>query len=220
MYKLFVALIVTAGCICCSTREKQLPDAGGIVYSPYKVYLVNKGIHTGLVIPVNFVSEEIITAMEYFREMEFVDFGWGDEAYYQGSDDSFCLGVRAVALPTPSVMRVEGFAGTVESLAQWSDFAVQFNMNRENFQLLCEYIDRSFRRGENNSLILTSKKRKGNVLFFSSVYYYHALNTCNTWAARGLSDAGLDVSPFLVITAEDLFDEVKGRGVVVFSDEL
>lgn len=184
--------------------------------SRHSVYLVNRGIHTGLIIPVNSISLQKISAMNFFEQYEYVDFGWGEEYYYQHpGKGKFCLGVKAVAIPNSSVVRAEGFSGILRDVIEWSDYAVRFNLSEDEFVRLCGYIDSSFSRGEVNNFIETSRKRNGEVIFFKSVYYYHAFNTCNTWAARGLQSAGLDVSPFLVITAGDLFDEVKGSGILL-----
>lgn len=199
---------------CVSPSERSASRAGTLLKHRYSVYLVNRGIHTGLIIPVNGVSVQKISAMKFFEKSEYIDFGWGEEYYYQHpGKGKFCLGVKAVAVPNSSVVRAEGFSAILEDVIEWSDYALRFDLTESEFINFCGYIDGSFRRDENNNLIETSRKRNGEVIFFKSVYYYHAFNTCNTWAARGLQYAGLDVSPFLVITAGDLFDEVKGSGV-------
>jgi len=112
-------------------------------------------------------------------------------------------------------MRVQGFNSTPEDVALWSDYAVRFNLKPGEFSDLCEYIDKSFRKDKRKALMETSRKRNGEIIFFKSVYYYHGFNTCNTWAARALNRAGLDISAFMVITADDLFGEVKEKGVIL-----
>lgn len=201
---------------CISSPEESISGNDDVVQKTFPVYVISRGIHTGLIIPVNSIAKEIITAAVYFENSEYIDFGWGDEDYYQKhGSDKFCLGIKAVLLPTSSVMRAEGRNGMPENLIQWSDYSVQFNLTENSFIKLCRYINKSFRRDSGNNLIETSRKHKGGIIFFKSVYYYHAFNTCNTWAARGLQHAGLDVSSFFVITADDLYDEVKMKGVVL-----
>lgn len=175
---------------------------------------MNSGMHTGLIIPVNRISSDKIYAVELFADYKYIDFGWGDEDYYQTPGANCCLGFKAVALPTSSVMRVQGFNNSPEEVARWTDYAVKFGLTDSDFSKLCDYIDKSFRRDEQNKLVETLRKRNGEIIFFKSVYYYHAFNTCNTWAARGLHNAGLDVSTFMVITDSDLYDESKRAGSV------
>ncbi len=201
---------------CVISSEKNFLNTGAEVESKYAVYVLSSGIHTGIIIPVNNITRERIDAINFFKNYEYIDFGWGDEGYYQDhGGDKFCLGIKAVAIPTSSVMRVEGFSGILEDIIHWSDYAIQFDVTETELTELCVYIDGSFRRDKNNRLIETLRKRKGEVIFFKSVYYYHIFNTCNTWAARGLQCAGLNVSSFMVITKDDLFDEVRSNGVVL-----
>lgn len=211
------AIIVSLLFVSCkSSVEKKTEYNREISGQQYSVYLMNTGIHTGLIIPVNTFSEEEISALSFFKGYRYLDFGWGDEDYYQKrGGGKFCLGVKAVAIPTSSVMRVQGFNNSPEDVAPWSDFALRFDLNTDSFKRLCEYIDRSFRRDEKRGLIETSRKRDGEIIFFKSVYYYHLFNTCNTWAARGLNHSGLDISSFMIITAEDLYKVARIGGVIL-----
>jgi len=201
---------------CKSSVENKIDHNAIISEQRYPVYIMSSGIHTGLIIPVNTFSVEKITAVNFFRDYKFIDFGWGDEDYYQKpGGGKFCLGVKAVALPSSSVMRVQGFSNAPDDVARWSDYAVQFALDTGSFIRLCEYIENSFRKDKRKALMETSRKRNGEIIFFKSVYYYHGFNTCNTWAARALNRAGLDISAFMVITADDLFGEVKEKGVIL-----
>jgi len=201
---------------CKSSAENKIDHNTIISEQQFSVYIMSSGIHTGLIIPVNTFSEEKITALKFFKKYKYIDFGWGDEDYYQKpGGGKFCLGVKAVALPTSSVMRVQGFNSRPEDVARWSDYTVQFNMDSGNFIRLCGYIDKSFRRDERGDLIETSRKRDGEIIFFKSLYYYHAFNTCNTWAARGLKSAGLHVSASSVVTSEGLFNEIRDKGIIL-----
>lgn len=201
---------------CKSTAENKIVHNTIISEQRYPVYIISSGIHTGLIIPVNTFSEEKIIALKFLKGYKYIDFGWGDEDYYQKpGGGKFCLGVKAVALPTSSVMRVQGFNNSPEDVAPWSDFALRFDLNTDSFRRLCEYIDRSFRRDEKRGLIETLRKRNGEIIFFKSVYYYHLFNTCNTWAARGLNHSGLDISSFMIITAEDLYKVARSGGVIL-----
>jgi len=202
---------------CKSSAENKVDHNNTIISEQqYPVYIMSSGLHTGLIIPVNSISEDKIHAVKIFKDYRFIDFGWGDEDYYQKpGGGKFCLGFKAVAFPISSVMRVQGFNSTPEDVALWSDYAVRFNLKPGEFSDLCEYIDKSFRKDKRKALMETSRKRNGEIIFFKSVYYYHGFNTCNTWAARALNRAGLDISAFMVITADDLFGEVKEKGVIL-----
>ena len=210
-----LALLSALVILSCSSGGKRLPPDPGAGGYEYEVYIVNKNIHTGIIIPVNEISRRMIEALTLFPESEYADFGWGEEVFYQSPGKKYCLGIRAVLIPSSSVMRVEGFSNLLEEVVRWSGYAIRFTLTEREFERLCGYIDSSFSRGENGELLETSRKLGGEIVFFKSVYRYHLFNTCNTWVARALENAGLDVSPLLVITAGNLYDEVNGAGIVL-----
>jgi len=200
---------------CKTSAENKIQYNTETSEQQYSVYIMNSGMHTGLIIPVNRISADEISAVELFADYKFIDFGWGDEDYYQTPGANCCLGLKAVALPTSSVVRAQGFSNTPEDVALWTDYTVKFMLTSSDFSKLCDYIDKSFRRDEQNKLMETLRKRNGEIIFFKSVYYYHAFNTCNTWVARGLKSSGIELTTFMVITAGDLFDEIRDKGLIL-----
>lgn len=181
----------------------------------HTVYIVNSNLHTGIIIPVDQEAEKTINAVKFFRSYKFIDIGWGEEKYYQEPVDSLLMGARAILLPNTSVIRVEGYSGTLEDFIMWSDYAVELTLTGEQYNSLLEFIAESFMKDNGGEDIMTSAKRSGRVIFFRSVYRYHLFHTCNTWVAEALEYSGLNVSPSLVITAGQLYDEIKEQGRVI-----
>lgn len=204
---------------CCSGGKTDGTSPVSGEQPVYTVYLMNRGIHTGLIIPVNELSIKNVAALKYFEKAEYIDFGWGDEEVYQARVETFCMDLRAVIIPSSSVMRVEVFPGEPENLAAWSGYTVAFRLTGAEFLKLCSYIDSGFTRDGNGQLIRTSVKSGGDVVYFKSVHTYCGLNTCNTWDADALKSSGLDVSSFMVITEGGLYDEVKKAGIVIKARE-
>lgn len=61
--------------------------------------------------------------------------------------------------------------------------------------------------------VLQFKTGKGlhvHGLFYHANGQFHVFNTCNTWTAKILKKAGLRVSSFLTITADDIMNQVRG----------
>ena len=167
--------------------------------------------------PVNEISKSRITALKYFENASYIDFGWGEEVVYQTSHETFCMDLKAVTIPSSSVMRVEGVNISIDSLVAWSYYAVLFRLTEDEFSGLCHFIDASFTRGDDRGPVKTSERSGGDIIYFQSVHTYCLFNTCNTWVADALSQAVPGISPFLVITKNDLYDAVKGRGAVLKS---
>ncbi len=212
-FKILYAIYFTIF-LSCSGGEKLNKDiAVNISSDQIIVYIINSSIHTGIIIPVDSESISRISALKYFKDFQFADFGWGEEFVYQHPDENYCFYAKAVLLPNSSVISVEGYS-SVSGMINWSDFTVKLTLSTDQFMKLMDFIDKSFKR-ENNEPIITSKKHSGDVIFFKSVYRYHMFNTCNTWVAKALEIAGLDVSPFFVLTSGQLYKEIKDNGTVL-----
>jgi len=180
------------------------------------VYLIKNRWHTGLIFRVDELSLRNVEALRLFRDMKYVDIGWGDKDFYQSPKDfDLYLAFKALFLPTESVVRIEGYNYEIDDIISYSDFCIKFELADNNLKKLLNFIDSSFSRNIQNKLIITLKKSGANVIFFKSKYTYHIFETCNKWIAKGLVAAGYDISPTWVITAENLFEEVKKYGKVI-----
>jgi len=206
--------ILICGLNSCSGNEKSASIREYTTNSEqYRVYIINYSYHTGIVIPVNSESIDAINGLSYFRNFSFTDIGWGEEKFYQDPKDNYCMGARAILLPNSSVLRIEGYSR--ENFITWSNYVVQLNLSKDQYIKLLKFIDDSFTKQTGDDLIIASKKHSGDVIFFKSIYKYHLFNTCNTWIAEALKTSGLDVSPFFIITARLLFNEIKNKGRVI-----
>ncbi len=203
--------------LCCCTIRPGLnyEEPSGI----YTVYVMSRGIHTGLVIPVNPISRSRITALEFFEKAPYVDFGWGEEVVYQARNETFCMDLKAVAVPSGSVMCAEAVNSDIDFMVGRSDYAVEFRLNEDEFVKLCLSIDKSFTRDPDNRLIKTSVRSGGAVIYFRSVHTYCLFNTCNTWIAEELSHVVPGISSCMVITRGGLYDRIKERGKVLKSSQ-
>jgi uncharacterized protein (TIGR02117 family) len=180
------------------------------------IYLIKSRWHTGLIFSINDLSLKNIEALKHFRNMKYADIGWGDRDFYQSPKDfDLYLAFKALFLPTESVVRIEGYNYEIDDIISYSDYCIKFELDDRNLTNLMKYIDSSFLRSEKNKLIVTLKKANGNIIFFKSKYSYHILETCNKWVAKGFVAAGIDISPAWVITAENLFEELRKYGKVI-----
>jgi uncharacterized protein (TIGR02117 family) len=206
--------ILLCGSASCSENEKHKADSElDQISAEYPIYIINYSYHTGIVIPVNSETTLAIKALSYFRNFKYTDIGWGEEKFYQDPSDNYCMGARAILLPNRSVFRIEGYNGI--DFIKWNSFVVMLKLNKDQFTKLLIFIDESFTKQSENETIITSQKNSGSVIFFKSIYKYHLLNTCNTWIAEALKISGLDVSPFLTITAGQLYNEIKDKGTII-----
>ena len=176
------------------------------------IYLVKNNLHTGIVIQLNPEVMKLIPAAERFEGNKYIDIGWGDEDFYQHPDPDYLLGAKAILVPTNSVVRIQGKDFKIDKIVEWSDFTIQFNLNGNQFKKLCEFINLSFLKDENENFIIASEDHNNKVVFYKSGFKYHLFNTCNTWIAEAFEKAGFNVSSSNVVTAENLFEELSKHG--------
>jgi hypothetical protein len=95
-----------------------------------------------------------------------------------------------------------------------SEIVIELKINNEQLRILLNYIsDTIWRNSENQSEILSSQYLN-RVYYFKAKGTYHLFNTCNTWLARGLKQAGLDIDDDIILT-EQLFNEAAKVGDVI-----
>jgi uncharacterized protein (TIGR02117 family) len=212
-----LALIALQAFLCAESKKINRDEKVNTTSGEYTVYIINNNIHSGIVIPVNNESLKGITALYYFKDFQFVDFGWGEETDYQDIEENYWHDVKAVIMSNPSVTRVQGYRSVDDLFVDQSDFTVKLSLSKDQFTKLIYFIDGSFTKDAANGLIITSKRYSGEVIFFRSPYRYHLFNTCNTWVAKALQSCGLPLSPFFVITAGQLYNKIKDQGIVIKS---
>lgn len=180
-----------------------------------KIYLVKEGWHTGLMIPVNDFTKQTLPVINYFDGFEYVDIGWGDEDFYQAPEFNLYLAAKAILIPTPSVIRIDGYKFKIEKIIEWREFAIMFTLSNDEYLKLCEFINLSFRYNKKNEIIVSMREEKKPIIFFKSVHSYCYIRTCNTWAAEALQAAGYDFDTFGLVTSTQLYAKLKKFGKVL-----
>lgn len=171
--------------------------------------------HTGILIELNEDVKKSLPAAKDFPDHKFIDVGWGDEDFYQRENFNPYYATKAIVVPTSSVIRLRGLNRGIESIIQESDFCIRFELSQNQLLKLLNFIDKSFLYDEKGDVVRTSARKSFSIVFYKSVFRYHIFNTCNTWVAEALKTAGLPVSTFLIITGEDVYDEISDIGDVL-----
>ena len=69
-----------------------------------EVYVVNHGWHTGFVIPASGIHQLIPELKNRFGNAPYIEFGWGDNEFYQAEEITSGITLKAIFLPTDSVV--------------------------------------------------------------------------------------------------------------------
>ena len=180
------------------------------------IYLIKQRWHTAIVFHTEDIDTTILPEVKYFKGAELIDIGWGDEAFYQHPDFDWDLAYQALFYPTPSTLRVEGIFISIIEYFNLSEIVVELKITNEQLKILQRYISDTIWRDEKNQHKVLSTQYLNRVYFLKANGEYHLFNTCNTWLANGLEQAGFDLEDNIILT-EQLFNEAAKFGDVIKS---
>lgn len=178
-----------------------------------EIYFIKQRWHTAIVFNTVDIDSNYLPIIKSFRDYKMIDIGWGDEEFYQYPDFDWELAFKALFYPTSSTLRVEGISISRDLYFDLSEIVVKLIVNDEQFKKILIFIDDTFYRDENGEKIL-STKAGGQIIFYAANGKYHLFNTCNTWLARCLNNAGIPIKTNIILT-EQLFNELAKIGQVI-----
>ena len=190
-------------------------------YSPnnssnYQIYFIKQNWHTAIVFDVNDLDSQTFREFNYFKDYRMIDIGWGDEEFYQYPGFDSGLAFKALFYATPSTLRVEGINLSKEEYFNLSEIVIELVITDEQFKKICDYINKTFLEDDAGNTSILSRSGAGKIIFYKANGSYHLFNTCNTWLAKGLKEAGIEIENNVVLT-EQLFNELAKIGTVIKS---
>lgn len=173
-----------------------------------EVFIVNHGWHTGFVIPSEGIKKKLPRLRERFGEYSNIEFGWGDKDFYQSNDFFWGITFRAMLWPTDSVVHSVGVPNKVEKYFSNSEIE-KICLSDQELSSLILFISNSFYKDEKGNIVKLKKGLYGESEFYRGVDFFHIMNTCNRWTAKGLKSIGLQISTANKLTAKSVMDLVK-----------
>ncbi len=172
------------------------------------IHVISNGWHSGLVLARADLGTEGVPEAADFPDALYLEFGWGDREYYPNPRPTLGMAIAAIATPSPAIMHVAGLTGPPET-ARAGDEVIAIGVSAEGLTSLVAAIDASFERPEAGPARPVAAGLYPGSRFYPAKGSFHLFNTCNTWIARMLAAAGLDVAPSGIVTAEDLMSKVR-----------
>ncbi len=74
----------------------------------------------------------------------------------------------------------------------------------DGYDRLLDFIANSFHKNDQREIVQQAYGRLGDSQFYQARGWYHLFNTCNNWVARGLREAGLELTPGLKMSARSV----------------
>ena len=177
---------------------------------PSQFYFFREGIHTHLVLPSELLLSVLPELAQQLQGAAWARIGWGDYRYYGAPDQTLLLGLRALLLPTRSVIAVLGI-DSIESQASSTRSIYNIPDNHGLLQSVVEFVRRHFAVDRDNQIVQVRNKPCGEV-FYRSRGVYMCINTCNNWTSRGLKTGGLRCLPIINFFPGQVEQSVRRNG--------
>ncbi len=174
----------------------------------FTVFVSSNGWHTDITVARADIPDGRIPESADFGEARYLQFGWGDAEFYTTPDAGLGATLRA-ALPGPAVVHLAGLAVRPSEMFSGVE-EIALTLSEPDFARLVDYLHESFERDGERRANSTAPGLYGFSRFYKATGEFHLFNTCNTWTARGLAAAGLDVSASRAQCAEDVMGQLWG----------
>ncbi len=169
---------------------------------PKDVWVERDRYHTAIVLPTELVREVAGNLLPVLSDRPLVRFGWGDRAYYGASNQNLWLAIKALVLPTRSVMEVSSF----NTLDEVGERVVQLG-SQVDVEKLLKHISNTFTWDTSGQPILERTGDNG-FQYYSARGLYHMFKNCNNWTAKALKVSGLEIKHFRAFFAESVMKQL------------
>lgn len=171
-------------------------------------YVVNHGLHTGLVIARPDLLQVLPALAEAFGDGDFVEFGWGDEAFYRAPQATLGLALQALFRSPAAALHVVKITGDPRRRFAASE-VIAVRVTADGYRQLLAFVAGAFSRSAAGDLLLLGPGQYGESRFYQAEGRYSLLYTCNTWVAEALAVSGCPVSPRVVVTAGNVMSQLR-----------
>ncbi len=188
------SLVLLTACSTVPRSQDRFVDEPG--QATRRIHVVSHGWHTGIVVPSDVATTYLPDLEKRFGSVPFLEFGWGDKGFYQAETISAGLALQAMFWPTDAVMHVVAVPERADRYFPHSE-VVSLCVSDAALASMMQFVARSFVRNADN-LAPSQNGLYGDSQFYAAVGDYFMFNTCNTWTATGLYEAGVEISPHLL----------------------
>jgi uncharacterized protein (TIGR02117 family) len=179
-----LCLALLSGCASVP-HDAAIPDGDG------RIFVVERGWHTDIGLPVDEVSGPLASLESGFPGIRFMVFGFGERTYYMAHDESSLTTLGAL-FPSRSAVLLTALRAPPD--VAFADYHVAaLRLPRSGVDRIADAIWQSLEQRDGAAVRLADGPYVGSV-FYAGSETYDAFRTCNTWTASLLRDAGFPVN--------------------------
>jgi len=161
------------------------------------IYIITNGVHTDIVVPIKNEQKDWSKDIKYSNTilkdtlMTYLAMGWGDKGFYLETPEWADLKFR-VAFNAAFGLGNTAIHATFYPTMTESETCKKIVISKEQYARLIAYIDGSFRKDDDGHVInIETNANYGDFdAFYEANGSYSMLQTCNTWANKGLKMSG------------------------------
>ncbi len=172
--------------------------------------MVSHGWHTGFVVPAQQIQDQLPKLKERFGNTPYIEFGWGDEAFYQAEEATIGLTLKAIMWPTASVIHAVAIPEKANEYFPNSE-VINLCLNSGEYSSLINFISNSFFKNKKGAILQLNDGLYGDSQFYKGTGDFSLTNTCNKWTAKGLQSAGMEISTTFKLTADSIMNHIAAH---------
>lgn len=175
------------------------------------IYVIRRNMHTGIALRADEWPDRNWALLADFPDARYLEFGWGDAAYYQAREKTLGMTLAAVFWPTESVMEVVGLK-TV-SMQKAADYeAVEVRLSEPGWRALTASIAGTFAGDTTMPTGTIFSTAAGQSRFYHARGRFYFPRMCNRWTAERLKSASCPIQSWSVVTASRIMREAHRFG--------
>lgn len=168
----------------------SLPPDAVVPDGAARIYVIGRGWHTDIGLPVDEVSGPLASLENGFPGVRFMVFGFGERAYYMAQEEGSGEMLAALFPSKSAILLTALRASPNEAFADHR--VVTLRLTQSDVDRIAMEIWQSLEKRNGAAVRLADGPYVGS-MFYASGETYDAFYTCNTWTALLLRDAGFPV---------------------------
>jgi uncharacterized protein (TIGR02117 family) len=192
MRRLFAALCLALLTSACTSPAPVEPPDAAIVPDAAIIYVIERGWHTDIGLPVNEVTGNLAMLEDSFPGVTVLVFGFGERQFLVTRQKNVGAMLKAL-LPSQSALLLTALRASPQA-AFGQPNVVELHVSRASLARIEAAIWQEFELTPAGQPALLAEGPYPGSMFYAARDTYDALYTCNTWTADTLRTGGLPMT--------------------------